>query len=72
MRLQPFGAGKLDGYWEMGLRPWDVAGGVLVARETGCEVSDFAGARPPLPCASVVAAAPVLHGQLLAIIAEVP
>lgn len=66
------GAGKLDGYWEMGLRPWDVAAGVLVARETGCAVSDFAGDRPDLPGESVVAAAPGLHGQLLAIIAEVP
>jgi myo-inositol-1(or 4)-monophosphatase len=65
-------AGKLDGYWEMGLRPWDVAAGVLVARETGCLVSDFAGEHPALPCASIVAAAPGLHGQLLAIIAEVP
>ncbi len=66
------GAGKLDGYWEMGLRPWDVAAGVLVAREAGCLVSDFAGEPAALPCASIVAAAPGLHGQLLAIIAEVP
>lgn len=64
--------GKLDGYWEMGLRPWDVAAGVLIARETGCAVTDFAGEQLALPVESVVAAAPGLHGQLLAIIAEVP
>jgi myo-inositol-1(or 4)-monophosphatase len=66
------GAGKLDGYWEMGLRPWDVAAGALVAREAGCLVSDFAGAAVALPGESIVAAAPGLHRQLLAIIAEVP
>ncbi len=65
------GAGKLDGYWEMGLRPWDVAAGQLVVREVGGVVSDFAGHDDGLPCESVVAAVPGLHEELLAIIAGV-
>jgi myo-inositol-1(or 4)-monophosphatase len=66
------GCGKLDGYWEMGLHAWDVAAGELIARETGCIVTDFAGVDDGLPCASVVAAVPGLHARMLAMIAEVP
>lgn len=32
-------AGKLDGYWERGLAPWDVAAGIVICREAGGEVS---------------------------------
>jgi len=36
-------AGRLDGYWEIGLQPWDLAAGVLLIEEAGGVVSDFAG-----------------------------
>ncbi len=36
-------AGRLDGYFELGLKPWDVAAGALLVREAGGVVSDFAG-----------------------------
>jgi myo-inositol-1(or 4)-monophosphatase len=36
--------GRLDGHWEMGLHPWDVAAGTLIIREAGGRVTDFAGA----------------------------
>lgn len=36
--------GKLDGFWELHLSPWDVAAGTLLVREAGGAVSDFAGA----------------------------
>ncbi len=62
-------AGKLDGYWEWRLRPWDTAAGTLIARESGCLVSDATGAQPAVPTASVVAAAPGLHPAMLRIIA---
>jgi len=35
--------GRIDGYWELHLSPWDVAAGTLLVREAGGEVSDFAG-----------------------------
>ncbi len=35
--------GRLDGYFELGLQPWDVAAGALLVREAGGVVSDFAG-----------------------------
>lgn len=36
-------AGAFDGYWEMKLKPWDVAAGILLVAEAGGEVSDFSG-----------------------------
>lgn len=36
-------SGRFDGYWEMKLRPWDVAAGALIAGEAGGQVTDFSG-----------------------------
>ena len=36
-------AGRLDGFWEFGLSPWDIAAGILLVREAGGYVSDLAG-----------------------------
>ena len=36
-------AGRLDGYWEFGLKPWDVAAGILIVREAGGRATDQAG-----------------------------
>lgn len=36
-------AGKLDGFWELHLNPWDVAAGILLVREAGGTVTDFRG-----------------------------
>jgi len=62
-------AGKLDGYWELNLRPWDTAAGILLAREAGALVTDFAGEDIALPHESIIAASPALHRQMLAVIA---
>ncbi|GAB4311740.1 inositol monophosphatase family protein [Pseudothermotoga elfii] len=35
--------GRFDGYWEIGLKPWDTAGGVLIARESGVLVESING-----------------------------
>jgi len=36
-------AGRTDGYWEFGLKPWDVAAGKLIVQEAGGRVTDFGG-----------------------------
>jgi len=36
-------AGRTDGYWEFGLKPWDVAAGGLIVEEAGGKVTDFSG-----------------------------
>lgn len=39
------GAGRIDGYWEWKLKPWDTSAGALIVSEAGGQVSDFQGAR---------------------------
>jgi myo-inositol-1(or 4)-monophosphatase len=60
--------GRLDGYYEAGLSPWDVAAGNLIAREAGAETSDFAGG--PVRAGSVVAASPAIAPGLRQLLAE--
>ena len=40
-------AGRLDGYWEQNLNPWDVAAGTLILTEAGGKVTDFNGKKWP-------------------------
>ena len=65
-------AGKLDGYWEMGLRPWDTAAGTLIARETGTVVSGFEGNPGRLHHLNIVAAVPGLYDRMRAVINGTP
>ncbi len=61
-------AGRLDGYWEIGLHPWDLAAGALLVREAGGIVSDFAGGESYLESGNIVAASPkVFKGMLQSI-----
>jgi myo-inositol-1(or 4)-monophosphatase len=39
-------AGRLDGYFESGLQPWDLAAGALIAREAGAVVADLDDGQP--------------------------
>jgi myo-inositol-1(or 4)-monophosphatase len=41
--LASVAAGRFDGFWEFGLKPWDTAAGILLVREAGGAVSDFNG-----------------------------
>lgn len=43
MDLSFVAAGRFDGFWELGLSPWDVAAGCLIVQEAGGLISDFAG-----------------------------
>ncbi|MCW9015164.1 MAG: inositol-1-monophosphatase [Gammaproteobacteria bacterium] len=51
-------AGRLDGFWELGLSPWDMAAGALLVREAGGIVTDFSGDGHYLETGNVIAAAP--------------
>ncbi len=61
-------AGRLDGYVEFGLAPWDVAAGSLIVQEAGGRVTDFGGAACFLREGAVIAATPRLWPQLLEIV----
>ena len=62
--------GRFDGFWELRLKPWDVAPGILIAREAGAIVTDMDGGEGMLANGDVVASAPALHAAMLAVIAE--
>ncbi len=61
-------AGRLDGFWEFGLKPWDIAAGVLLAQEAGGIVSDLGGRGDCLATGNVLAGAPKVHDGLRALI----
>ena len=62
-------AGRVDGFWERGLDIWDIAAGVLIVREAGGFVSDFA-ARDRALEGDIVAANGQCHGDLLKTLRE--
>jgi myo-inositol-1(or 4)-monophosphatase len=61
-------AGRLEGYWELSIKPWDVAAGGLIAAEAGARVTNAAGQTDYMtpPC-SLLAAPASLHGKMLAV-----
>ena len=58
-------AGRCDGFFEIGLSPWDVAAGSLLIKETGGIVTDFGGGQDYLATGNIVAASPSLHKEIL-------
>ncbi len=63
-------AGRFDGFWEMKLKPWDVAAGSLIVSEAGGTVTDFHGDRYSIYTDHIVAANPHLHHILLDVLAN--
>jgi myo-inositol-1(or 4)-monophosphatase len=61
-------AGRLDGFWEIGLNEWDTAAGALLVLEAGGMVSDFDGGGDYLETGNVICAGPRLHGTMVAAI----
>ncbi|HNY30688.1 MAG TPA: inositol monophosphatase family protein [Fibrobacteria bacterium] len=57
--------GRLDGYWESFLQPWDCAAGVLLVEEAGGKVSDYLGNPHDIFGLQTVATNGRIHGQLL-------
>jgi len=53
--------GRMDGFWELGLMPWDIAAGVLLIQEAGGIVTDLEGGNRYLETGHVLTANPKLH-----------
>jgi myo-inositol-1(or 4)-monophosphatase len=58
-------AGRLDGFWERNLRPWDLAAGIVILREAGGYVSDAEGKDGILEKGNIVAGNEAIHRHLL-------
>lgn len=61
-------AGRYDGFWEIGLAPWDMAAGCLLITEAGGLVGDLEGNSTQLESGQIVAGSPKVFSQLLQLI----
>ncbi|MGI9258979.1 MAG: inositol monophosphatase family protein [Gammaproteobacteria bacterium] len=57
-------AGRVDGFWEIGLNIWDVAAGALIIKEAGGRISDFRGSDGYLQSGNIVAGNPKIYAAL--------
>jgi myo-inositol-1(or 4)-monophosphatase len=64
-------SGRLDGFWEFGLNPWDMAAGLLLITEAGGKCSDMYGGPVKLRGPHVVANNGTIHESMLAVFADV-
>ena len=65
-------AGRLDGFWEEGLHPWDFSAASLVVEESGGLVSRFDGSSFDTQCGQIVASNGRIHEEMIAVIAGSP
>ena len=63
-------AGRLDGFWELKLKPWDVAAGVLLVREAGGTVTTFDGTGYDVFNQRIVASNGLIHAEMVAILTK--
>jgi myo-inositol-1(or 4)-monophosphatase len=61
-------SGRLDGFWEEGLYPWDTAAGSIIVTEAGGIVSDYRGEAYSPFQKSIVAANPIIHPKMLEVL----
>ena len=61
-------AGRYDGFWEAGLKRWDMAAGVLLIQESGGLVTDFDGGENYMATGNVIGGNPKIFSQLLQVI----
>lgn len=60
--------GRFDGFWEDGLRAWDVAAGVLLIEEAGGRVSDFSGDALSIFTPKVLASNGIVHDAMMRVL----
>lgn len=63
-------AGRMDGFWECGLKSWDLAAGALLIKEAGGIVTDYKGQENYLDTGAIVSGNPLVHKPLLKIVEE--
>ena len=64
--------GRLDGYWERGLSPWDLAAGVIIVEESGGKVSAYDQSPLQINSGRILATNGHIHNQLSQTLQEVP
>ncbi len=64
-------SGRLEAFWEFGLKPWDMAAGILLVEEAGGRVSDMKGGRATLGGVHLLATNGLIHDQMLGLFGEI-
>ena len=62
--------GRLDGYYEKNLKPWDIAAGALLVTEAGGIAAEFNGETNYMNSGNIIAASPKVFGQMIGLLAE--
>ena len=63
-------AGRVDAFYEYGLKPWDVAAGIVIAKQAGCRFADFQGQANYLHGSEIIGAAPGFFEEIAGYIAS--
>jgi len=61
-------SGRLDGFWELKLKPWDIAAGALIVAEAGGSLSDFSGKEFSIAGNETLASNGLIHDEMLQVI----
>jgi myo-inositol-1(or 4)-monophosphatase len=69
--LSYIAAGRFDGFWEFGLKPWDTAAGALLVREAGGTLTDFQGLPYKLGGNEIAASNGLIHPEMQQVLAEI-
>ncbi|MEM6610755.1 MAG: inositol monophosphatase family protein [Cyanobacteria bacterium P01_C01_bin.72] len=72
MDLAGVACGRLDGYWERGLQPWDITAGIVVLREAGGKVTAYDGSPVDISSGRVLATNSLIHDELSQALGETP
>jgi myo-inositol-1(or 4)-monophosphatase len=70
--LTEVACGRLDGYWERGIRPWDVTAGIVLVEEAGGKVSAYDGSEIDLRSGRILATNGRIHTNLSQALRETP
>ena len=62
--LTDIACGRLDGYWERGLSPWDISAGIVIVSEAGGELSAYDGSPVDIQSGRILATNGKIHQQL--------
>lgn len=58
-------AGRFDGFWERGLKPWDIAAGIILIEEAGGKITSYEGQPLVLESGRILASNGVIHDKLI-------
>ncbi|MEO1006409.1 MAG: inositol monophosphatase family protein [Cyanobacteria bacterium J06638_38] len=72
MDLAGVACGRLDGYWERGIQPWDMAAGIVILREAGGKVTAYDGSPLDIASGRILATNSLIHDALSQALATTP